>query len=111
MPHEEIGGSIRIHYDWRSAREKPQRFESATTYTGDETPLETAYGFEWMRGISDVVGALLKAGMRLDFLHEHETLPWKLFPMMVDAGNRMFALPPGIPRMPLALSLGATRIG
>ena len=109
MNHEEIGGVIRPHYDWRSLRERPERFDAPTTYTGDPTPLEVAHTYEWMRGLSDVVGALLKCGMRLDFLREHEVLPFKLFPMMVDAGDRMFALPPGIPRMPLAISLQATR--
>ncbi|MCX5518666.1 class I SAM-dependent methyltransferase [Kaistia defluvii] len=107
--HEEIDGVIRPHYDWRSAREKPQRFDSPTTYTGDETPLVTDFTYEWMRGTSDVIDALLRAGMQLDFLREHEVLPFKLFPMMVDAGDRMFRLPAGIPRMPLALSLGATK--
>ena len=98
--HEEIDGVILPHYDWRSAR---------TTYTGDETPLVTNFTYEWMRGVSDVIDALLRAGMRLDFMHEHELLPFRLFPMMVDAGSRMFRLPAGMPRMPLALSLGATK--
>ncbi|MCX5514236.1 class I SAM-dependent methyltransferase [Kaistia algarum] len=109
MNHEQIGDVIRPHYDWRSLRERPERFDAPTTYTGDDTPLKVAHTFEWMRGVSDVVGSLLKAGMRLDFLREHEQLPFKLFPMMIDAGERMFALPAGIPRMPLALSLQATR--
>jgi SAM-dependent methyltransferase len=110
MSHEQIDGSIRAHYDWRSAREHPQRFDANTTYTGDDTPLVVNVAYEWMRGVSDVINALLRAGMRLDFLHEHELLPFKLFPMMVDAGDRLFRLPDGLPRMPLALSLQATRI-
>lgn len=109
MSHEEVDGAIRARYDWRSAKERPERFDAPTTYTGDETPLATAHTFEWMRGVSDVIGALLKAGMRLDWLHEHELLPFKLFPMMTPAGDRLFKLPPGVPRMPLALSLQATR--
>jgi SAM-dependent methyltransferase len=106
---EQIDGTLRPHYDWRSAREKPQRFDAATTYTGDETPLVTNFTYEWMRGTSDVIDALLKAGMQLDFLREHEVLPFRMFPMMVEAGDRMFRLPAGMPRMPLALSLGATK--
>jgi len=110
MQHEEIGGALRVHYDWRSAKERPERFEAPTTYTGDETPLVAVNTFEWMRGISDVIGALLKAGLSLDWLHEHEELPYRHFPMMIPAGGRMFKLPPGVPRMPLAFSLQATRI-
>lgn len=108
-PLEEEKGMLQPRYDWRSLRERPEHFESATTYTGDETRLSATRTYEWMRGVSDVVGALLRAGMRLDWLHEHELLPYRHFPMMVDAGERMFALPPGIPRLPLALSLQATR--
>ena len=106
---EEIDGSLRPTYDWRSAKDHPQRFDAPVTYTGDATPLATAHNFEWMRGMSDVIGALLEAGLALDWLHEHEVLPFKLFPGMVPAGGRMFKLPAGLPRMPLALSLQATR--
>jgi SAM-dependent methyltransferase len=109
LPFEEEGGTIRPQYDWRSLRERPERFDSPVTYTGDATPLSATRTYEWMRGVSDVIGALLRAGMRLDFLHEHEHLPYRHFPMMVEAGNRMFALPPGLARLPLALSLQATR--
>ena len=107
---EEKNGALCPTYDWRSAKDHPQRFEAPVTYTGDATPLVTAHNFEWLRGLSDVIGALLEAGLRLDWLHEHETLPYKLFPMMVEAGERMYKLPAGLPRMPLAVSLQATRV-
>lgn len=107
---EERDGGLRPAYDWRSAKDRPQRFDAPVTYTGDETPLATSHDFEWMRGVSDVIGALLEAGLRLDWLHEHELLPYRLFPMMVPAGERLFKLPPGLPRLPLALSLQATHI-
>ena len=107
---EEKNGLLYPTYDWRSAKDHPQRFDAPVTYTGDETPLAIQHNFEWLRGISDVIGALIEAGLALDWLHEHETLPFRLFPMMVEAGDRMFALPPGLARMPLSLSLQATRI-
>jgi hypothetical protein len=37
---------------------------------------------------------LLESGLRLDFLHEHETLPGRHFPMMVPAGERLYRLRP-----------------
>lgn len=109
MSLEEVGGRVVAQYNWHSPRDEPQRFVPNTTYTGDETPLATNVNYEWMRGTSDVIDALLRAGMRLDWIHEHELLPFKLFPMMVDAGGRMFRLPDGHPRMAMALSLQATR--
>ena len=56
-----------------------------------------------------IIGALLDSGLRLDFLHEHETLPWRHFPMMVSAGERLYRLPDGHPRLPLAFSLRASK--
>ena len=44
--------------------------------------------------LSDIIGGLLESGLRLDFLHEHETLPWRHFPMMVPAGERLYRLRP-----------------
>ena len=44
--------------------------------------------------LSDIIGGLLESGLRLDFLHEHETLPWRHFPMMVPAGERRYRLRP-----------------
>ena len=42
------------------------------------------------------------------WLHEHELLPYRLFPMMTPAGPRgLFELPAGMPRFPLSLSLMA----
>jgi len=56
-----------------------------TTYTGDATPLAHTRSYEWCHPISDIIGSLLNAGLHLDFLHEHERLPWRYFAMMVKA--------------------------
>lgn len=106
---EERDGALRPAFDWRSAKERPERFHSPVSYTGDETPITAAQTFEWMRGISDIIDALMRSGLQLEMIHEHELLPYRAFPMMVEAGDRLFALPPGLPRLPLSLSLIARR--
>jgi len=40
-----------------------------------------------------IVGALLDAGLSLDFLHEHPSLPWPPFPMCVRGADGMWHLP------------------
>jgi SAM-dependent methyltransferase len=108
---EEEGGIIRPRYDWRTPRERPLALDFTATYTGDSTPVRASRTYEWNHPLSDIVGVLLSAGLRLDFLHEHEKVPWRMFPSMVRAeGSRMFRLPDGAPRMPLAVSLGATKV-
>src|SRR5438552_2520956 len=52
---------------------------------------------------------LLDAGLQIELLHEHDWLPWKLFPMMVRADEGHYRLPDGIPSLPLALSLKARK--
>jgi hypothetical protein len=60
-------------------------------------------------GLSDIIGGLLEAGLHLDFLHEHERLPWRYFPMMEEAEDRGYRLPNGHPPLPLSFSLRASK--
>jgi hypothetical protein len=84
-------------------------FDDATTYTGDDTALAHRTAYEWNHPLSDILCGLIDHGLRLDVLHEHERLPWRMFPMMVEAGDGLFRLPDGGPRLPLAFSLKATK--
>jgi hypothetical protein len=72
--------------------------------------LANTTSYQWIHPISDIVSALLGAGLQIEMLHEHEVLPWKPFPMMVAAGEGYFRLPAGAPSIPLALSLRARKI-
>lgn len=105
---EEREGRLEPTYGWRTPLEKPDAFVEAQSYTGDAH--ETAVTlYNWIHPLSDVIGGLLEAGLRLDFLHEHERLPYKLFPLMVPAGDGMFRLPDGAVPLPLSFSLRAVK--
>ena len=67
----------------RSSTNDPQ------TYTGDARKVEHTRTYEWIHPLSDILTALSDAGMTLDWLHEHEFLPYRLFPMMVPAESRV----------------------
>ena len=103
------GGRAELTYDFRTPREHPLAFDTAQTYTGDERLLRHTRNYEWPHPIGDIVNALIAAGMRLDFLREHERIAWRAFPEMVEVGEDLFALPPGLPRMPISFSIGAAR--
>ncbi|GGD43691.1 class I SAM-dependent methyltransferase [Aureimonas glaciei] len=96
-------------YGWRTPPEDPLVFDETTTYTGDARLMANTRNYEWLHPISAVVGSLLGAGLRLDFLHEHERLAWRAFPGMVEVGEDLFALPDGVTKIPLAFSLQATK--
>jgi SAM-dependent methyltransferase len=108
---EEIDGRILPHYPWRVSADKPLIFEDAQTYTGDVTELVEKRNYEWIHPLSAIITGLIEAGLQLEFLHEHERLPWKLFPSMRPDGDRMFRLPETAVPIPLSFSLMARNQG
>lgn len=64
---------------------------------------------QFMHPIAEVVTAVLAAGMRLDFLHEHPRVPWRMFASLVRDTDGMWTWPDR-PWWPLSFSLGATRV-
>ena len=108
---EEVDGRLIASRPWRTEPVAPFVCDDPITYTGDPAPIAHPRSFEWCHPLSDIIGGLLEAGLRLDFLHEHETLPWRYFPMMVPAGERLYRLPDGHPKLPLSFSLRASKPG
>jgi hypothetical protein len=47
--------------------------------------------------------------MRLDWLHEHDAVPWRMFRVLVREAHGLYRWP-GKPWLPLAFSLSATRL-
>jgi SAM-dependent methyltransferase len=108
---EEVDGRLVAARSWRTAATAPFEYDDATTFTGDPTPLAHTRSYEWCHPLSDIIGGLLEAGLHLDFLHEHERLPWRYFPMMVEAEDWGYRLPDGHPPLPLSFSLRVSKRG
>ena len=100
---------------------EPASGESTRTYV-DGPPFEPLRNHEWNHGVGELVTALVDAGLRLDFVHEHREVPWQALPWMEPVGpslpgadgryqsRRMWRLPePQRDLVPLMLSLRATR--
>lgn len=56
--------------------EQPQAWENESTYV-DGPPLSKRTTYEWNHSLGEIVSALIDAGLRLDFLHEHREMPWQ----------------------------------
>lgn len=107
---EQIEGRLVPHYDWRTNRTAPIATDDTVTYTGDARRLTQTRNYNWMHPLCDIFSALTQAGMRIEWLHEHELLPYKLFPMMVPVVEPgLYRLPDGLPRLALSFSLKATK--
>jgi SAM-dependent methyltransferase len=107
---EEFDGRLVATYPTPTPADAPVEFEDKTTYNDDPTPLANSKTYVWIHSISGIVSGLLGAGLRIEMLHEHDWLAFKLFPMMVRAGEEGYRLPDGVPSIPLALSLKARKI-
>jgi 2-polyprenyl-3-methyl-5-hydroxy-6-metoxy-1,4-benzoquinol methylase len=106
---EQADGKLVVDWTWRTPADAPLAFDEAETYAGDGTPLETQRSYEWMHSLSDIVGGLVDAGLTLEFLHEHDSLPWPHVPMMRQGEDRMFRLPEDVAGPPLSFSLSARK--
>jgi SAM-dependent methyltransferase len=85
-------------------------FDDPADYMDETARLANSRTVEWMHTLSDILGALREAGLRLDWLHEHPRLAWRMFPSLVRDAEGMWAWPDR-PWLPLALSLRAVREG
>ena len=106
---DEVDGRPAPMFNWRTPSTLPLEFAPSQTYTGDPRPLVNTRSFEWIHPLSDILMALIDHGMTIEYIAEHEALPWAMFPLMQKGPDRLYRLPAGIPRMPLAVSLRARK--
>jgi SAM-dependent methyltransferase len=86
---------------------------SGTADYADPAATHAVDSHEWQHSLSDIVNALLRAGLRLDFLHEFPYCAWEVVagvkPVEVfSRAHAYYALPESEPQLPLMFSLKAT---
>jgi SAM-dependent methyltransferase len=106
---DEREGRLLPSYDYATPPDRPLEFVNATTYTGDPTIMTHQATREWIHPLSAIIGGLIGAGLTITMLREHEVLPWQGVKSLVPAGERLWRLPDGHPRMALSLSLRARK--
>ncbi|WP_213813856.1 bifunctional 2-polyprenyl-6-hydroxyphenol methylase/3-demethylubiquinol 3-O-methyltransferase UbiG [Glaciihabitans sp. dw_435] len=79
-------------------------------YAADDVDMTNTITHEWAHPLSETIGALLAAGLRLDFFSEHYEVPWRMYQTLEPVGNGLWRWPE-TKWLPLTMSLGATRIG
>lgn len=88
----------------------PQTWENPFDYAEPDVSLKHHRSNEWQHGIGAVITALAVAGLRIDFLHEHDRLVWPGIPGMEKDEGHYFTAPEGAPRLPFAYSISARKI-
>ena len=86
------------------------------SYADLDVPTRNNATVEWAHTLSDVVTAVLGAGLRLELLSEHDYTLFPRFPDLVEdremlSAGVVYRQPEGRPRLPLMYSLRARRPG
>ncbi len=86
---------------------RPEKWVSPDTYTDSDRPLEEQTTYAWRHTLSEIVGSLLSAGLRLDFLHESEMGYFNMHPLMEKRDDGHWVFREGTCGLPLTFSLMA----
>lgn len=100
---DEHGATVIRDYFTRSARtyESPGSYADWTAETTHNTATE------WHHTLGDVISALAGVGMRIEFVHEHNTIPFQRYAALIADGDR-FRYPDQAASLPLMYSVAAT---
>lgn len=85
-----------------------ETYDLPHTYT-DGPPLAKTVTVEWHHPLGEVVTALARAGLRIEFLHEHATTLFQRYPVLERAETGEYRFPDGHPRVPLMYSIRAAK--
>ena len=88
----------------------PTWYDDSRDYATATAVLQNTRQVNWLHPLGDTLGALLSAGMRLDWLREHPRVAWRMFEALERDGDGMWVWPDR-PWLPLAFSLRAVRAG
>lgn len=102
-------GDFALRFDYVTPVDAPTALEAAETYTGSKRRLEHARIFEWGHGIGRILNAVIGAGLRLDFVNEHDAVPWAIFRFAVRGEDGLFRTDDERVKFPLSWSFAATK--
>ena len=77
------------------------------SYADPATPVD-GLGYEWPHTVSDILGAVSAAGLRIEHFEEYPFCAYQRFPFMTRDGDGWWRLPKG-DAIPMMFSLAATK--
>jgi SAM-dependent methyltransferase len=81
----------------------------AHTYTDGSGTIDHTRNYQWNHSVGETLNALLDNDLRLDRVTEHDWTAWPRYPWLVETGPQRWAPPPGQTRIPLSLTVLASR--
>lgn len=99
---------FKVSYDY-FGRKKALHWDEEWPDYADENYIPKNSSYEWNWPLSDIVNALIKAGLQINFLNEYPQLFYKGYPGMQKAKDGWWYLPELEEQFPLIFTIGATK--
>ena len=104
---DENPDDLRVRYPYFHADE-PGKCEAHGSYADRAADIHGTEYF-WIFSISDVINALIAAGLQIEELREYPFNAWQMFPFMEQNAAGWWRLPERFPQIPLMFSLKARK--
>jgi 2-polyprenyl-3-methyl-5-hydroxy-6-metoxy-1,4-benzoquinol methylase len=99
---------LKVRYSYFHAPQ-PTKWEGEGTYADKDARVINPT-FEWTHPLSDIINALISAGLKIEFLHEFPYCGEDHFPFMEKGQDGWWRLKDGKETIPLMFSLKATKL-
>ena len=86
----------------------PLYFEEHGSYADRDADFSAA-SYAWQHTFSEILGALIGAGLLVQELREYPAVAWKVLEFMVEGDDGLWRLPPDTGDIPLMFALTATK--
>lgn len=99
-----VDGKTEMKYHYNQDRVIYEEYEG--TYADQSSKmLSKEYG--WNHGLSEVVNALIEAGLKIDYLNEYDESPYDIFPDLVKQSNGLYKMKDQL--FPMLFEIKATK--
>lgn len=100
-------GDLEIIYPYFHSAE-PIVEDNVSDYE-DHTYIRKNASYEWFWSVSDILNALIKAGLTIEMFNEYDKLFYRAFPDIVEDDDGWFYLPKYVKKVPLMFTLKARK--
>ena len=92
-------------------QEGPNVWDEQGSYAVPDAKNEHTRTYEWTHPLGDVVTSLIRAGLRIELLREHDYVASKQWPFLEETARGIYRLPADVPSLPLMYSVRASHEG
>jgi hypothetical protein len=107
---DEKSSDFKVKYSYFS--HEPIKDEEEGSYAERNAKFDHNVTYGWNHTFSEILTALISAGLRIDFLHEFPFCAWENFPDMVEGADRFCHMkdPRRDNMIPMTFTLKATKL-